>query len=362
MSIPLFAISQSKTHLAWATKIQFVTLVQKNKFSIETRFGLYSSKISLISSWIWSNLQSNQSFLEVFITQKSTSSKSQFLISIIQKPMVSSHGSIPKILIKNALFVLSIFFLSSCVNSPTLDERIVLETKQYISFTWTISSQTWSIWAYKCQNLNQKNYNCFSKKEDLSYLKWEEFFISWILENWKLEVTKKIIIEKEITKEPFHYENNSWWYWFFANTDKFTVVKWWSKTLIKNWSWEVLMQIFSYLNDKIPQDAFISNWWNSVTINWIEWEVKTLNKGYTLWLKNRENWYLVNIIINIWEDEWDNSLVVKSVLDTFKFVDRDKKSLKIKCWWEENTLCPSWYFCELTSDTWNNWKCIMIWE
>jgi len=122
------------------------------------------------------------------------------------------------------------------------------------------------------------------------------------------------------------------------------------------------MQIFSYLNDKIPQDAFISNWWNSVTINWIEWEVKTLNKGYTLWLKNRENWYLVNIIINIWEDEWDNSLVVKSVLDTFKFVDRDKKSLKIKCWWEENTLCPSWYFCELTSDTWNNWKCIMIWE
>lgn len=296
------------------------------------------------------------------MVQKSASSKSQFLISIIQKPMVSSHGSMPKILIKSVLFTLILILFNSCVNKErTIEERIIPETKQYLSFTWEILSKTWSIWVFNCLDKKEKSYECFSKKEDLSYLLWEEYFIKWVYEFWKLEILDTQVVEKEIIKEPFEYKNSSWWYGFFADTEKFSVIKWWSKTIVKNLSWVILLNIFSYSNDKIPQDAFISNWWNIVEINWINWEVKNLDKWFELWLKNSENWYLVNLNIAVWEDEWNDSLIVKSVLDTFKFVDRKVKWPKLECWWVDNIVCPEWYFCEL-SDTWNKWKCVLIWN
>ena len=274
--------------------------------------------------------------------------------------MVSSQGSIPKILIKKFLFVIIILFFSSCVNntSKKIDYRIVDSSKNNLAFTWTIISEKWKFWTYKCRNFSWKTYNCFSKKEDLSYLEGEFVFIKWFYKNWKLNISNTSIIERKIEKKPFNYKNNLWGYWFFANTDIFSVIKWGSKTMIKNWSWKILLQFFSY-NTDVPKDAFISNWWKEVVLNWIEWEVLEKKHWFVLWLKNRKENYLVNIISNVWSEDWLDSSIVQSILDTFHFTEKEIKLSDTKCWWKKKILCPQWYLCELL-DIWNEWRCRKI--
>jgi len=300
---------------------------------------------------------------------------------------------------------------SSISNKNEINSRVLKNVSEKISFTWSIVSLiNEDKWYFLIKNEFGKEFIWISKNLDLEnfllknnpnkkfFLKWEKIFeknTSWE-KTWKQFFDiKKIskIEEKKIEQaKKFFYENKLWWYWFLLDENIFKAVKWWSKTFLKNWSGEVIIKFFSFdfKNTNLIKWWFFSEWWKEYempTSNWIfYWERKTLKNWEEIFLKNKKfndffknYWVLIQINYGkIWEEyfqkkwksieEWTKNekklkilkQEIAKFLKTFYFVKKENIQ-SIKCWWVENILCKTWYFCELFSTEKNAvWKCVKL--
>lgn len=262
----------------------------------------------------------------------------------------------------------SIFWLPNFWNN-SVDDRIIEDDWEEVSFTWAVIYEVpEEKWKFLFENLSWNEFISFSKDYDLNNFLWELVFINWEeFFSWTwfkdLEIKKISIIEQKIFEEPkkFFLENKFWWYWFEVDENIFTSVKWWSKTFMKNWSWETILKFFSY--DFAWNWNFFSEWWNSTSLNWFEWEIKSLENWQEIFLKNPEGSYWVLIQIDYWIDFENLEKTKKEVynfLQNFKFIEKENIS-KEKCWWKENLVCEEWYFCELFSTYEKaSWRCVEL--
>ena len=286
-------------------------------------------------------------------------------------------------------------------SESSVNDRILKNQNEELSFTWSVISEiNQDDWKFLVKNEFGKEFITISKDLDLNNFIWDKkIFLEWekIFNNkWKIffDVKKISRIEEKNIKEPKKYflENKFWWYWFEVDENIFTAVKWWSKTFLKNWSWEVILKFFSFdfKNTNLIKWSFFSDWWQEYemqTKNWIiYWEVKNLKNWQEIFLKNKKSenfkenyWVLIQIDYwEIWEEyfnrnwkkveEWKKDEIkletlkreIAWFLKTFYFVEKENIS-KEKCWWKENILCEEWYFCELFSTSENaSGRCVKL--
>lgn len=254
--------------------------------------------------------------------------------------------------------------------NSSVDDRILENQNEEISFTWVVVSEfEWEKWKFLIKNEFWKEFISSSKNLDLKnffwlekiFLEWEIFFDKFWEKNF--DVKKIFKIEEKIFEEPkkFFLENKFWWYGFDVDENIFKAVKWWSKTFLKNWSWETILKFFSY--DFAWNWNFFSEWWNFTILNSFEWEIKSLENWQEIFLKNPKKSYWVLIQADYWKNSENLEETKKQVYDflqNFTFIEKEKIS-KERCWWRENLVCPEWYFCELFSTDENaNWRCVEL--
>lgn len=281
-----------------------------------------------------------------------------------------------------------------------LDDRILENQNEQISFTWNVLSlSNLKDWNFLIKSKLWNEFFATSKSLDLENFSWWDVFLEGEItfnKVWKkiFDVKKIVKIEKKIIKDPkeFFLENKYWWYWFLVDEKVFSHTKWGSKTLLRNLNWEVILKLFSFdfKNINLFEWWFFSEWWEKFTLeaeNWeISWEKKDLKNGQEIFLKNKRSnqfqesyWVLIQIDYwktwneyfnkkwkdkKIWNKNKDNLKNLKQeiskLLKTFYFTQKVKISKK-KCWWKENVMCKTWYFCELFSDEDDaNWRCVAL--
>jgi len=265
--------------------------------------------------------------------------------------------------------IFSFFWVPNFFWWSSVEERILIDDWKDVSFTWTVLFEVpEEKWQFRFENFSWNELLAFSKDFDLKNFTWKEVVIEWKeFFSWTwlkdLEIIDIKIIEEKIFEEPkkFFLENKFWWYWFKVDENIFTSVKWWSKTFLKNWSWEVVLKFFSH--DFAWKWNFFSEWSNLTVLNWINWEIKSLENGQEIFLKNPKKSYWVLIQSNYWvnlEKMEETKSDIYNFLQSFVFIEKENIS-KEKCWWNENLFCEQWYFCELFSTDKNaSWRCVEL--
>ena len=269
---------------------------------------------------------------------------------------------------KKIILLLSFVILPSCsfFGNEKIEERIIEQVAENTSMTWIIINEvSHANWIFKFKQIWTENeFTIYSKVFDLSHYINEAVFLNWIKE-WEnievLDINKKEKAEKaEEEKLPYIFSNESWWYKFMIDESRYHAIRWWKKTNIKNWSGELILQISVFPDQRIDKwRPIISDNSNLITLNWAKWEKKDHNYWFDLWLEN--TWYneLIRLNAKYHQDKEKNKKIILDILDSFKVI-MQKKEL-ILCWWKENTLCPTWYICELYwSQDDSSWKCIPI--
>lgn len=256
-----------------------------------------------------------------------------------------------KILLITAILSL----LSSCASEwGDIEDRTISEEAWNKTMTWIIISLIdWIDWIYDFkESETEKEYEAFSKSFDLwNYLN-KEIYVEWIEWNKGLEIFTVREIKNDENKIGA-FENEVWWYSFSFDDEKLIATKWWEKSIIKNQSWEIILQIFSFSDQRKTNEPMISNAYKTFWIWWAVWDIKEFDWWFDLWIKTNWNgtWFnLLNLKANYWNNSEETKSLIWQILNTFK-LQKKKIIEKINCWWEENITCPNGYYCELFSSS-----------
>ena len=266
---------------------------------------------------------------------------------------------------KKIIFIFSILLLSWCVNTQNTDiDFRTINDEENKQMTGFILFQKDPInWIFKFKQKNSENeYDIISKSFDLSYYEDREIFVAWKQIDKFIEITeiKEIVIETEISLEPYNILNDLWWYSFTVDETRYKAIKWGNKTMVRNSSWELILNIFIFDDSRQWNEPLISDNSKQFLLNWIKWEKKDTPNWFNMWLINNyyEKWNLINLKANYWIDYENNKTIILEILASFKLIPK-KIQNNINCWWEWNLICPKWYICELTwEDEFSKGECV----
>lgn len=268
---------------------------------------------------------------------------------------------------KYNLLLIILLTLSACVNSQSdsLEERMLDSSEQSYLWTWIITIEVENIsGTYRyIEDVSNKEYYVFSRKLDLSHYLGQISLVKGKFFNDKIEIqdlTIPIIEPLVIDKDPYQFNNKEWWYAFVVDEKQYRAHKGWAKTIIKNMSWLVVMQIYSFEDNHTKSYPLISD--NSIptSIKTMSGEIARNSNGFDMWLENSSGTLIYNLKANYDDDKSMNEQIVNSILESFKEIEKVNIEI-IRCWWTGNIICPEWYICQTYDwmDT-SAWKCVNI--
>ncbi len=268
---------------------------------------------------------------------------------------------------KKIIFSLSLLIISSCANTQSTDiNSRTINEEDIKQMTWFILFQKDPInWVFKFKQKDKENeYDIISKKFDLSYYEDREIYVEWKIIDKFLEITeiKDIKEEREVIIEPYNLTNNIGWYSILVDEDNYKAIKWGNKTMVKNNSWELILSILIFNDNRHWNEPLISDDSKQFALNWIKWERRESENWFEMWLVNQyyKQWNLINLKANYWTNIKYNKKIILQILNSFRLIPK-KIEENISCWGRENKICPNGYICELRSNyEFSSGKCTVL--